>query len=398
MARYSSRLLVCALLAGWVWSTPASSFSAPQHPGVLTGKMDDEEEAGDGQARFEAALGLVRKGQERQAAEALVSLSRELPQDDIAPEALFEAAQLYEEHLADPATAQRLYGEVRDRYPQSRLSRRAQGRYDELTLGLRTGASALSEFNDILATYRTRGIARTIERLQKFLADHPGFALSDRALYLLGTAYRDAGDDAAAQRTFTKLLSAYPRSPWAPRATQVFGEMLLARRDFAAARARFATLRNYGGPLWNGAADEGIERCDRAQRRGWLALFAVAYLMVFAAWLGVRGRRHLWPPPFETYYYVPVAGFLVLTAYLSGGPPVGRTVLLLALGGTALSWLSAATPATSSPRTGARRMAAIAGAVLFRALAAAALLFLVVYQSGLFEVILETLRNGPETG
>ncbi len=400
--------------------TPAAPAARP--PGtpktaVLTGRMDDDDSGGDGQARFEAALAWVRGGREREAAEALLALTREMPNDDIAPEALFEAAQLYEERLFDPGTAERLYGELRNHYPQSRLFRRAQGRHDELALGMRSGAPALAEFNDIVATYRTTGIRHTIERLQKLLSDHPDFALGDRALYLLGTAQREAqkddedrvafragwtsmmADDAEAQKTLRLLLSSHPQSQWAPRAAQVLGEIHLAHGDYAAARTRFASLRGYGGPLWTGAADEGIAQCDRTQRRARLALVGIAFLLLFGGWLGVRGRRHLWPPSFEVYYYVPVAAFLVFLAYLSGGGPVGRTVLYLGLSGALLIWLSAAASIAAAPgkRTRARTLLAIF-AVLWRALAAAVLLYLVVYYGGLSEMVLETLRNGPESG
>lgn len=375
-----------------------SEAGPPSGPRVLTGKMDDEDSGGDGQARFESALSLVRGGREREAAESLVNLARELPNDDVAPEALFEAAQLYEERLGDPATAQRLYGDLRDRYPQSRLFRRAQGRHDELTLGLRSGSAALVEFNDIVATYRTAGIRRTVERLQKLLAAHPDFAMTNRALYLLGTAYREAGDESAARRTLLLLVSSRPQSQWAPRAIQVLGEILFARGDYAAARSRYGELRAYGGPLWTSAADEGIAQCDRAQRRSRLALLATAYLLLLLVFLAYRGRRHLLPPPFEVYYYVPVAAFLLLVAYLNGGGPVGRTVLSLGLGGAALSWLSAAAAIARAADPRARTLPRTLLAVLSRTLAAAALLYVVIYHSGLTEVVLETLRNGPETG
>ena len=77
---------------------------------------------------------------------------------------------------------------------------------------------------------------------------------------------------------------------------------------------------------------------------------------------------------------------------------MGRTVLSLGLGGAALTWLSAASAIASAAGPRARTLPRTLLAVFSRTLAAAALLYVVIYHSGLTEMILETLRNGPETG
>src|SRR5262245_11044390 len=77
------------------------------------------------QQRFAAATALEAKGQFAAAADALEQLGHDTPADSFAPDALFEAAVVSEERLADPARAHRLYGEVAAKYPSSRLARRA---------------------------------------------------------------------------------------------------------------------------------------------------------------------------------------------------------------------------------------------------------------------------------
>ena len=96
-----------------------------------------------GQKEFEAATAREGKGDYAGAAEALEKLGHELPKSSYADDALFEAAVVAEEHLADPARAARLYEEVATRYPSSRLARRARTRADFLHSSLSTGEAPL---------------------------------------------------------------------------------------------------------------------------------------------------------------------------------------------------------------------------------------------------------------
>ncbi|HWM85678.1 MAG TPA: hypothetical protein VNO33_07565, partial [Kofleriaceae bacterium] len=61
--------------------------------------------------RFAAAANLIAEDREAEAAAALEKLAREAPEHAMAPEALFRAADLFEDRLADPARALALYEE-----------------------------------------------------------------------------------------------------------------------------------------------------------------------------------------------------------------------------------------------------------------------------------------------
>lgn len=390
-----------------LFATGAALAQPPSAAGkTLNAEMDDApagvSPAAVAQARFEAALQLLRGGREREAVAALLAIGREFPEDDVAPEALFEAAQISEEQLKDPEAARRLYGELKDRYPRSRLLRRAQNRFDDLSMGLRSGPAALVEFNDISATFRTAGLPRTVERLQRLLREHADFAFKDRALYLLGTALRDSGKWDQAEATLAGLFTTLPQSPFAPRAKQALAEILVMRGDYGRARALFAELAAYGGPLWTEAAGEGLRIVEVRGRRRLLQRASAALLSLFLLAALVRGRRRLWPPPFEVYYYVPVAAFLVLVGLLAGGGGMSGAALALCGIGTVLVWLGGAAARADAergrrtPLAGARRAAALCLGTLLRGLAVAAACYLVLYHGGLIDVILETLRSGPE--
>jgi hypothetical protein len=139
--------------------------------------------------------------------------------------------------------------------------------------------------------------------------------------------------------------------------------------------------------------------CERLERhRLWVQL-AIAYLGLLSLALLLRSRRTLWPPPLEVYYYAPVATFLVgLSLWVKGGMFVAPLSLLAGLG-AGLNWLAAAAARRASQRRPARRWrrALYLGVGLaWRLLAVIALCYVVVKTQGLWELLIETLRNGAD--
>lgn len=410
---------VGALLFSLLWVIALSSAAAASRPdaGIATGQIEDgpdgeNEKAappagepvdpGRGQARFEAALRLFTAGKQPDgasaAAAALEQLARELPADEIAPEALFEAAQLNDEQLGRPDQAERLYEALLRGYPSSRLVRRAESRLGQLREGLRTGTDALIRFQRIIRA-TSEGSAERIAQLSALLRERPEFALADQTLYLLGSAQLRAGQDEAAAGSFATLFSRFPASEWAAYGHKAQADALIAKGRCEPARRHLRALGERRGTVWVRAAEEGLQQCSLLERRRVWSRLALAYLAVVGGGLLLRARRTLWPPPLEVYYYAPVAGFLVLVSLgIKGGLYLGP-VLLLAGSGAALSWLGAAAArrAVRHKRGGAARRALqlIAG-LLWRALAVAAICYLVVDSQGLFELLIETVRNGAD--
>lgn len=415
----SSALFIRCVFLVLGWLAPPDAALAE---GVLNGSIEDDEpaapsppagsESGPGAAassiaRFDAALQLVSAGQERQAAALLVRLATERPTDEIAPEALFEAGLLYEEHLGKPEAAQRCYRKIRERYRTSRLLRRAEQRLEHLDTALRTGATALVSFQQILRD-TTSGSRERYARLGALLSQEPSFALADQVLFLLADTALRSGQPSLAMGHFEELYRRFPLSQWAAQGHRLHAETLLQSRKLAEARLHYQALEGFSGALWPLLSREGLLACQRAARRLYFAIAAWGFLGGFGLLLLVRGRRHLWPPPFEIFYYVPVAGFLTLAAWIlqrgQGGPlflPIGQ----FGLAGALLSWLAAAAAEESSPfphfrknLRAPRQLAPLLAGLLGRALAVAALCYLIVYHHGLIEILVETLKNGPETG
>jgi TolA-binding protein len=341
-----------------------------------------------GQARFEAATAREAQGDYAGAAADLEALARELPNDAFADDALFEAAMLAEERLSDPARAARLFDEVARRWPQSRLARRARGRADFLRGSLATGEGPLREYQAILSAAPSRPPAESAARMERLLASHPDFALADRALYWLGSSYAEQRRWDEAMARFADVERRFPRSDWAARAMKARGDLLLARRHPYEARAVFTELAGAADPTARAAGAEGLENVTRALRRLVLAALALGYLIAFFvahAWrLGAAGLRRV---PTELLYYAPVALVFVIAGETENSA-IGWCTLAIAVGGGLVIWL---TGNLAQSETRARLLRATA-----TALAVLCIVVVAVQATGLTDLVVETLRAGPE--
>ena len=380
--------LLCTLVLAEV---PASSWAA------ASGGLEDVEHS------FTAALRLLRTGRTRDSAAALLAIGRagDGKELELFSEALFKAAQIYDEHLQDLEIACSLYDETTRRFPQSRFAARAKRRSRELGVLLQGDAAVVSqnhavltELSAIAAAYKTLGIKTVIARLQQLLARSPAMStmLAEQATYLLGTAYRDAGPEyeSVAAETLQNFLAHYPESPLRPHAQQALAELALLRGDLLTARIYFRALLLHKESMWKTAGQQGLAACERARSEKWAVPLAWATLFCLFSALAWRGRKHLLRPPPEVLYYLPVSGFLLLMAEVGrdGHLSIRWAMLGLSLGGTLLAWVSGAA---------AQEHVALRG-LLMRAVAVLSLLYLVVHYDGLFALLTETWRMGPAAG
>src|SRR5262249_19426204 len=149
------------------------------------------------------------------AAEAFAALSEAYPQDELADDALVEAAQLYEEKLGDPERALALYDQLIKRYPDSRLARRSAGRAAFLRVGLGAGAEPLRRYQDIVNGYARRPHDRSIAAMEELTERWPDFPLMPQALFWLAQAYQQERRWDDALRVYSAVLARFPSSEWA---------------------------------------------------------------------------------------------------------------------------------------------------------------------------------------
>ena len=350
------------------------------------------------QQRFEAATALEAKGQFADAAAALETLGHEKPADSFAPDALFEAAVVSEERLADPARARRLYEEVATKYPSSRLSRRARTRADFLARSLTTGEEPLRVYDDILAGAANRPRAESRARMEALLAKWPTFALTDRALFWLGQRLAEERRWDEAMTRFAELERRFPSSEWALRAKKARADILLGRGHPFRARAIYRELAAAADPVARSAGHEGLSDSVSWILRAIGVVVCIVYLLAFA-WLHLRAvmpRARLRRVPLELLYYVPVA-VLFVAAAITENRAIGLATSGIAVGGAALVWVTSLGFAARLDR-GPMSAAARIGRVAAVAFAVGALVFLAVQATGLTDIVIETFRSGPERG
>ena len=350
------------------------------------------------QQRFEAATALEAKGQFADAAAALETLGHEKPADSFAPDALFEAAVVSEERLADPARARRLYEEVATKCPSSRLSRRARTRADFLARSLTTGEEPLRAYDDILAGAANRPRAESRARMEALLAKWPTFALTDRALFWLGQRLAEERRWDEAMTRFAELERRFPSSEWALRAKKARADILLGRGHPFRARAIYRELVAAADPVARSAGHEGLSDSVSWILRAIGVVVCIVYLLGFA-WLHLRAvmpRARLRRVPLELLYYVPVA-VLFVAAAITENRAIGLATSGIAVGGAALVWVTSLGFAARLDR-GPMSAAARIGRVAAVAFAVGALVFLAVQATGLTDIVIETFRSGPERG
>ncbi len=67
-----------------------------------------------------------------------------------------------------------------------------------------------------------------IERLSGLVENYPASSRRDQAMYELGRAYREVGDEPQARLAFERLLADYPQSRWADDAREALAELAAA--------------------------------------------------------------------------------------------------------------------------------------------------------------------------
>ncbi len=390
------RRLGLGLGLGLLWlgmGSPRAALSQPSKPETIEDKPDDPLSAQDEAATrvlFDRAMERLGTKDAAQATAELQELARKHPHSALAPEALFVAAQQLEEQLGQPDEALRLYRVLVANHPDSRLIRRTESRIAQLSVSLQSGAAQLVRFQTILRTTSDRSPERATQ-LQALLTDVPQFALADQVMYLLlDGAIRQEAPEPAIVSHMTRLVTNFPHSDFCARGQQVYAEHLVRSGRYGDARRVYLQLGDRQEPLWQKTATDGLSALAEAERRRLIA--ATGGLTLLGSMLGIalRRRRELWPPPLEVAYYLPVGLFFVLVASLLQGAQFARPLLVLLLGGVALCWLSAA-----AARSTLRPRSLVLG-TLWRGGLAALLCYLAIERQGLLELVLETLRNGPE--
>jgi len=316
------------------------------------------------------------------------------------PDELFGEARRCEDEAADPACALERYEQILREYPDARVAaaakRRAEalrgqiGEQGEFAAQAKEMASLIAEAErlapeevvrraDVLGASAWPGAPeaalwvaewlRRHERLGEARARFEAAAERWRGTRFEPTALRGAASAALEAHAWTRAEEMARRLPSAEEADRIVRDDLLAQAARGRARGR-----------WYGVA--------------WV--IAIASLLGLAASLVEAGgkRRPALRPPVEVLFLAPVAAVLVAVAF-TAHRLIAPAVATIAAGGVAMAWLSGAALDTLRARERPVRTRAIVHVVVCL-VGIAALGYVVMTRDNLLDMVIETVKFGPE--
>ncbi len=358
--------------------------------------------------RFNDAANRIAEERYDDAARQLEALAGEAPDHRLAPEALFTAAEIREEHLNDPAAALALYRKIETTYPDSRpalaSARRAQAIQKQIG-EQQEGLEPQRRFTEIREGFPDRPEEQSIAMTEQLLRDFPDWVGAPSVAMWLAEVDLRAGRVDSAMRRYAAAADRYPTS-------DARFDALLGATEAALLIGRTSDAQHFidmmdtaGDPGRQALRRDALRQLSRVEGRSRLALVAALVaagcllLLAGSLWRATGSlalaARALWPPPGELLYLAPVAVFLSAAAF-TGYEGLGPSVTAICAAGMAAAWLSGAGLAVRRATPDARRVAA----VVVHSLAACAIVLAVAYcallRFELLDPVVDTLRNGPD--
>ena len=272
------------------------------------------------------ALQEVRAGSAKEAFDRLQRILDEHPADSFADDALIEQARIAEEVFEKPVRALELYRALVEKFPNSRLVRRAKKRIEFLGGHLDQGEEVLREYLNIQRESISAPATQTVSRMERLLNGHPDFSLRPDGLHWLGSLMAREGMRAEARARLELAIHDYPEHQVAGLALGLLGNMALEDGDLDAADAVYLRLSGSSSQKWKRAAQDALKRVDklRWRRRVVVAaggLWALAFLGLWSLlFVRLRSKKLRLPrmlcPPAEAIGYLLVMAVFVIWAAL----------------------------------------------------------------------------------
>ena len=327
------------------------------------------------------------------------------PAAELSPDALFAAARACEDKLLDPGRAVALYDRIVADYPDARVSIAATRRAQAIRALIGSHGEAAAQGGELarlIARADEDPPATTLERGDRLArADWPGAAAA--ALWLADWQRR-TGQLADAQARYAAIAARWPQLPQGQAALRSgVGCALDAHAwSLAEALARRLPAADPAARLERDALLDAAARgrgAGRLYAAAWLAIglaFAVLLASIIeAAVRSPRGTRlAALRPPIEIAFLAPVAAVLIGVAF-TAHRLIAPAVATIALGGLVQAWLSGAALARLRDRGRAHRLRSL-GHIAVCFVGVAALGYVALTRDHLLDMLLETVRLGPE--
>lgn len=337
--------------------------------------------------------------------ERTVTAILQLPASSSDPDVLFAAGRACEDKLLDPGRAALLYDRVVAEHPTARVAivatRHAAALRAQIGPHGETAALA-AELAQLIARADAQPADAVQNRAERLAAAAwPG---APAAALWLAEWLRRSGKLADAQAHYAVVAARWPQAPEARAALRGGAGCALEAHDWSLAETLASRLPATDAADRN-TRDELLAAAGRGRRRArWYVAAWFAIAAAFAALLAslveavLRSppgtRRSALRPPIEVMFLGPVALVLLGVAF-TAHRLIAPAVATISLGGIALAWLSGATLEQLRARGRSRRLRSIAHVVACLA-GVAALGYVALTHDGLIDMLVETVRFGPE--
>jgi hypothetical protein len=322
------------------------------------------------------------------------------------PDALFIAARACEERLLDPARALALYDQILARFGDARVAVAAERRSAHLHAQLSASGGGRVEaqaFARLVAASDGLPLEEALRRADALAAaDWPGAA---EVMMWSAELERRRGALEAAMARYRRVQTRFPGTPEATLAARGLAGAAVERGEWALAEqlAKELPATQPADAITQAELLAKVAAGRRAARWFLLAqltLVGCATLLLgsslqIVGWARPRTwAAALWPPPLEVLFMAPVAAVMVGASF-TANVAIAPAVSLISGGGLALSWLSGAGLTAARRQRREERWRGPVHITLI-VVAVACLAYIAVTRSGLLDLLIATVRMGPE--
>jgi hypothetical protein len=356
--------------------------------GVANAEDDAEHRLRDAQQR--AAAGDLT------AIDALEALGTARPVTRWTDDAWRSAAQLAE-RSRDYARARRDLEQVIATSDDDQVVRRARSDLERIAgiVGGEGEWAQVAAVHEQLAHRMQQGGDPTplLHELEALIRANPAYPRAAMAMLVIARGWELEGDADRAMRWLREATAAAPTATERTRAIADLARTQIRIGELADARETIAKVES--GAL-AGQLRKLLLRAELRRAIGW-GVRGVLAILAAAAALGLRRAaggwrrvpRWLLTPPTEAVFFAPIAALFVAVSQ-SGNPLVGRAVVVIAIAGTVVAWISGRILDGSREL---RLRGTIAHAML-AVIAVACAVYLAVDHDRMIDLLIETWRGG----
>ncbi len=357
------------------------------------------------QVQWARATDLLASGQQESAVSLLLDLANRWPGSPLADDALYLAGTVQEEKLNDPKAALESYSRLVEMFPDSRVALSTTRRMVAIEQAIGSdgaGAQALARFTALLNGFAEREEEESLRLALAILRDYPNWGQRYEVQLWIAAALRRQGDIGAALPYYEQVASSEAPSEGRRLAALGAAEINILLGRYQQAELQLGTLRALSAnPSDMHALEEVTALLDKTRSRERLLLVSkiVLMLMILALLLLLRratgSKAETWKalrrPPLEVYYMLPFVVLLTAMA-LTGHQEIGPAVASISVGGLFITWLCGALLRAQKPLSLGFALLSAGLATI----AVASLVYLTVFRSSLLDLIVSTVRFGPE--